>query len=118
MEGYLVISELVCLTLEPQQEIRDFLHELYPDMKFYQDIYPMIESAGYRMTDYFQLPDTSWWTDLYTPAEKKLVEMRRAYKNNKDALTFFDAFQMEIDMRRKYSRYYGNGFYIMKKESA
>jgi hypothetical protein len=115
-EGYMAISELVWFTEEAPQEIRDFFQKQYPDMKFYQDIYPMIESAGYRMIDYFQLPDESWWTDYYTPAEKKIAEMRQRYQSNKAAQTFLDTFQIEIEMHRKYSRYYGYGFYVMKKE--
>lgn len=120
-QGYLVVSELIWLTKEPPQEIRDFFQGLYPDMKFsiffHQDIFPMIESAGYRMIDYFQLPHESWWTHFYTPAEKNLPDIRRRYQDNTDAQAFYDAFQMEMDMHRKYSRYYGYGFYIMKKES-
>jgi len=116
-EGYMAISELVWFKEDAPQEVKAFFKEHYPDMKFYRDIYPMIESAGYRMIDYFQLPDESWWTDYYTPAEKKIAEMRRNYQSNKDAQASLDEFQMEIEMHRKYSRYYGYGFYIMKKEN-
>jgi ubiquinone/menaquinone biosynthesis C-methylase UbiE len=116
-EGYMAISELVWFTKDAPKEIRDFFQKHYPDMKFYQDIHPMIESAGYQMIDYFQLPDESWWTDYYTPAEKNLAEIRHRYQNNTDAQAFYDEFQMEMDMHRKYSRYYGYGFYIMRKQS-
>jgi len=68
------------------------------------------------MIDYFPLPGKSWWTDYYTPMEKKLIAMRRKYRNNKKAQAIFDSFQLEIDMHRKYSQYYGYGFYIMRKE--
>ena len=84
-------------------------------MKYYEGIYPIIKLTGYEMIDYFPLPSTSWWTDYYTPAEKKLTEMRRKYQSNKDAQSMFDSFQLEIDMHRKYSEHYGYGFYIMRK---
>ena len=115
-EGYLVISELVWFAEKAPQEIRDYFERMYPDMKFHGQIYPMVESAGYRMIDYFQLPDESWWTEYYTPAENNLADLRRRYKDNADAQAFFDAFQTEINMHRKYSRYYGYGFYVMNKE--
>jgi hypothetical protein len=67
------------------------------------------------MIDYFPLPGESWWTHYYTPAEKKLIALRRKYQNNKEAQAIFDSFQLEIDMHRKYSQYYGYGFYIMQK---
>jgi SAM-dependent methyltransferase len=116
--GYLAMSELVWFAQDAPQEIRDFFHQHYPDMKFYRDIYPMIESAGYRTIDYFQLPDASWWTEYYTPMEKKLADMRRRYQDNADAQTLFAMLQTEIEMHRKYSRYYGYGIFMMKKESA
>ena len=114
-KGYLVVSELVWFKKETPQEIKDYFAGAYPDMKYYQDIHTIIRSAGYGMIDYFPLPSKSWWTDYYTPAEKKLAEMRREYQSKKDAQSIFDSFQLEIDMYRKYSEYYGYGFYIMRK---
>jgi hypothetical protein len=66
---------------------------------------------------HYTLPSNSWWTDYYTPVEKKLTEMRREYQSSRDAQAIFDAFQLEINMYRKYSDYYGYGFYIMRKIS-
>ena len=114
-KGYLVVSELVWFKKETPQEIKAYFAGAYPDMKYYDDIYPIVRSAGYEMINYFPLPSKSWWTDYYAPMEKKLAEMRREYQSNKDAQSIFDSFQLEIDMHRKYSEYYGYGFYIMRK---
>jgi SAM-dependent methyltransferase len=114
-KGYLVVSELVWFETKTPQEIKDYFAEAYPDMKYYEAIYSIVESAGYEMIGYFPLPSKSWWTDYYAPAEKKLTEMRCAYQANKDTQSIFDSFQLEIDMHRKYSEYYGYGFYIMRK---
>ena len=114
--GYLAISELVWFKQEVPPEIRDYFAELYPDMEYYEHIYPIIKSTKYKMVDYFSLPDQSWWTDYYTPAEKKIAELRYKYRDNKDAQRIFDSFQLEMDMHKKYSPYYGYGFYIMRKE--
>ena len=116
-EGYMVISELVWFKEDAPQEIRDYFAEAYPDMKYYEHHYLTIESAGYKMVDYFPVPDKSWWTDYYTPAEKKIAEMRLKYKDNRDAQAIFDSFQLEMEMHRKYSPYYGYSFYIMHKEN-
>jgi hypothetical protein len=43
--------------------------------------------------------------------------MRLKYRDNKDAQRIFDSFQLEMDMHKKYSPYYGYGFYIMQRES-
>ena len=114
-KGYLAVSELVWFKKRAPKEVKGFFAREYPDMKHYKDIYPVIESSGYKMIDYFPLPGESWWTHYYTPVEKKLVAMRHKYKGNKDAQTILDSFQLEIDMHRKYSEYYGYGFYIMRK---
>jgi ubiquinone/menaquinone biosynthesis C-methylase UbiE len=114
-KGYMVISELVWFKKEVPQEIQDYFASEYPDMKYYEHIYPVIKSTEYKMVDYFPLPDSSWWTDYYTPAEKKIAEMRGKHRDNKDAQMIFDSFQLEMDMHKKYSPYYGYGFYIMRK---
>ncbi|MEW6141860.1 MAG: methyltransferase domain-containing protein [Chloroflexota bacterium] len=113
--GYMVVSEMVWFEKEAPQEIRGYFTEQYPDMKHYEQISLTIESAGYRMIDYFPLPKTVWWTGYYKPIEKTLAEIRQKYQNNKDAQAIFDSLQQEIDMYRKYSKYYGYGFYIMQK---
>ena len=114
-KGYLVVSELVWFKKEAPQETREYFAEEYPDMKYFEHIYPVVKLAGYRMIDYFPLPDMSWWTDYYTPAEKKIAEMRRKYQGDKEVQSLLDSFQLEMDMHRKYSEYYGYGFYIMRK---
>jgi SAM-dependent methyltransferase len=113
--GYMALSELVWFKKRAPKEIKDFFAREYPAMQHYKDIYPVIESSGYKIIDYFPLPGKSWWTDYYTPMEKKLVAMRRKYKGNQDAQAIFDSLQLEIDMHRKYSDYYGYGFYILQK---
>ena len=114
-KGDLAVSELVWFKRRAPKEIKGFFAQVYPDIKHYKDIYPVIESSGYKMIDYFPLPAKSWWTHYYTPAEKKLASLRRKYKGNEEAQAIFDSFQLEIDMHRKYSKYYGYGFYIMQK---
>jgi hypothetical protein len=76
----------------------------------------MIESSGYKTIDYFPIPSESWWQNYYTPIENKIAELRLKYRANDKAKTVFDMLQLEIDMFRKYSPYYGYYFYIMQKK--
>jgi len=91
-KGYMVISELVWFREGTQPEIRDFFTREYPDMKYYKSHYPIIKSAGYEVIGYFPLPDKSWWTDYYMPAEKIIDEMRLKHQGNKKAQKIFDSF--------------------------
>jgi len=116
--GYVVISELVWFAEDAPQEIRDFFAPVCPDMKQWEQLYPVIESAGYRVADYFPFPDSSWWTHYYTPAEKKIAELKSKHAGNSEANAVLDMLLLEIEMHRKYSPYYGYGFYIMRKETS
>jgi SAM-dependent methyltransferase len=115
--GYLAFSELVWFKKEAPEEIKDYFARIYPDIKYYKDHYQTIESTGYRLVDYFALPNKSWWTNYYTPMEKKIAETRPKHEGNQKAQELFDSLQLEIEMHRKYSAYYGYGFYTMRKEN-
>ncbi len=56
-----------------------------------------------------------WWTDYYRPMEKKLAELRLKYQGNSKAQKLFDTFDKDLEMYRKYSAWYGYGFYIMRR---
>jgi SAM-dependent methyltransferase len=114
-KGYLVVSELVWFKKEAPQEIKDYFAREYLGMKYYKDVYLIIKSAGYKMINFYPLPSGSWWANYYEPAEKKIKEMRVKHYNDTEAQSVFDSFQLEIDMYRAYSEYYGYGFYIMRK---
>ncbi len=112
--GYMVISDLVWFKEDPPKEIKDFFVRIGAQMEHYKHIYSIIESAGYKLVYYFPLPDRSWWTNYYIPMEKVIAEMKIKYKGNNDVQPTFDMLQLEKDMYKKYSKYYGYGFYIMQ----
>ena len=114
--GYIVISELVWFKKEVPAEIRDYFENEYPEMKYYSHIFPVIENTGYKKIAYFALPRQSWWDDYYLPIMKKIEEISPDYYGDKNAKEVFDIFLLEMDMHRKYSEFYGYGFYIMRKE--
>jgi SAM-dependent methyltransferase len=116
-KGYIAFSELVWFKEEAPQEIKNYFTRVYPDIKYYKEHYPIIESTGYKLVDYFALPDKSWWTDYYTPLRRKITEMNREYKDNQDAQALFGSLHLEMEMHKKYSAYYGYGFYVMQKEN-
>jgi len=114
--GYLVVSELSWLQLNPPEEVKKFFTEVYPAIKTVNGNIEMIRKAGYRVISHFVLPKEGWWTHYYTPIETKIPSMKLKYKHDKEALAFLAAEELEIEMFRKYSDYYGYVFYIMQKE--
>jgi hypothetical protein len=53
--------------------------------------------------------------DYYIPLEKRLKQFRIKYHEDEDALELIDIVQLEIDIFRKYSEYYGYVFYVMQR---
>jgi len=65
--GYLAISDLVWFKKDVPEEIKNFFSAVDPNLKSYEDIFPVIDNAGYTLIDSFTLPDESWWTNyLYS----------------------------------------------------
>ena len=114
-KGSIAVSELVWFRKDPPDEAKNFFLIEYPAMKHFKEHFPTFEALGYELTGYFPLPDESWWTDYYRPMEKKLAELRLKYQGNSKAQKLFDTFDKEQEMYRKYSAWYGYGFYIMRR---
>jgi SAM-dependent methyltransferase len=112
--GSMVISDAVWFRNDQPDEVKNFWANEYSGIKYFEENFPVIEEAGFRITSYFNLPKDSWLTDYYIPLEMKLSDMRENYSDDKSA-SLFDSLQREIDIYRKYSDYYGYGFYIIQR---
>lgn len=116
--GFIVASELVWFRKNPPEEAEKYFSEEYPGMKHYNDIFAAIDRTGYELTGHFRLPDRAWRQDFYCPARTKLREAKEKYGSDPGAMAAIKSFETEINMHRKYSAYYGYGFYIMKKRES
>jgi len=112
--GYLVVSELIWLREDPPKDLKKFWDSEYPSMRNNEDNINIIQKAGYNLINSFQLPESDWWSLLYTPLENRIGILREKHKNNEDFLMFLKSTQDEINYFRKYSDYYGYAFYIMQ----
>lgn len=112
--GYLVVTEMAWLRPDPPAELCAFWQENYPGIKSILENLRLITACGYRLIDHFTLPEEAWWVGYYGPLEERLQRLRRKYSEEPDALLVLDAEQTEIDMYRKYSKWYGSVFFIMQ----
>jgi len=55
----IAISELAWCKKEAPQEIRDYFNKEHRNKKYFKKNYPIIESVGYKETDYHPLSDRS-----------------------------------------------------------
>ena len=115
-KGYLVVSELCWLKDNPPEEIREYFAEGYQAIKTIKENLEIVRKANYRLISNFVLPDESWWNNYYTLIASKIPSLRTKYSEDEEALAFLDCEELEMEMFRKYSKYYGYVFYIMQVE--
>jgi len=113
--GYLAVHEMTWLKDNPPKEIADYWEKVYSAITTIEENLKIIKNCDYKLIGYFPLPDDAWWDFYYNPLEKRLKELRSKYKNNSLALGMIDEEQKEIDLYRKYNKWYGSVFYIMQK---
>ena len=70
---------------------------------------------GYKLVDYFSLPEDAWWTEFYEPLEIQIKELYIKYENNSEALQMLRKYQKEIDMVKGSPKEHNSAFYIMQK---
>ena len=87
----------------------------HDDTKNMSDKLKKIPDCGYKLINYFSLPEDAWWTEYYRPLESRINELRIKYKNDPKALKILEKYQNEVDMVKKNPKDYGSGFYIMQK---
>ena len=74
-----------------------------------------IPNCGYKLINYFPLPEDAWWIEYCRPLEIRIKELRKKYKNDPEALKVFQKHQTEIDMVKKNPKAFGSIYYIMQK---
>jgi hypothetical protein len=110
-EGYLVVSELSWLRINVPLEINEYMKRVYPSIKTIKGNLNIAKKVGYSVVGFFVLPSKSWWTDYYNPIMAKLPSLKEKYKDNEEKLQHIAHHEVEIEMFRKYSNYYGYVFY-------
>ncbi|MGV9172873.1 MAG: class I SAM-dependent methyltransferase [Promethearchaeia archaeon] len=115
-KGYLVVSDVIWFKDQRPQELEKYWAQEYPDIKTDQENIKIIKSVGYTLIKRFYIAEDEWWTNLYTPLQKKIKKLKKKYKDEPEIMEFLDHHQREIDLFRKYSDYYGYCFYIMRKK--
>jgi SAM-dependent methyltransferase len=116
--GKMAVTELCWLAPEPPDECRRFFGEHYPDLATVDEDLAAMRACGYEITGHFPLPESAWSENYYPPIEARLPAFRERHAGDGDHLAFADSVQAEIDLYRRYSRYYGYEFFLMRRGSA
>jgi len=113
--GYLAIHEMTWLRDNPPKEISDYWERVYPQISTIDNNLKIIRKCGYKIIGYFPLPEDAWWELYYNPLEKRLKMLEKKYKDNPEALEMIRGEYEEIDLFRKYNKWYGSVFYVIQK---
>jgi ubiquinone/menaquinone biosynthesis C-methylase UbiE len=113
--GYLAVSELVYISLDPPDVVIQYLEGEYPDIKNIKDNMELIQREGFKLISHFTLPESAWLNSYYLPMERELPRLNKKYQGNEIALGVFEGFRNEINFYRKYSKFYGYEFFVMQK---
>jgi len=114
-DGYMAVSDLVWLKADPPEKAKNFIRSDIPGVKFAEDLLVDAERLGYRNIDHFFLPDETWWEDYYKPMAKAIPGMRKKYPEIQNIQKFLDSLELEIEIFRDYSDYYGYVFIVLQK---
>ena len=120
-KGYLVVSETTWLKAdqpaEVAEELKQFWKQSYLAIATVEENLATAEKAGYRVVGHFVLPSESWWTNYYTPILAKLPALKQKYRGDPKALSVLAMEDVETDVFRRYSDYYGYVFYILQNQT-
>jgi len=114
-EGFLVVHEMAWLRPDPPQEIADYWRKVYPGIQTIAGNLEQIAPQGYKLLGHFPVPEETWWLDYYRPLEERIRELQGKYAKDRAAQAFLDREQREVDLYKKYSRWYGSAFFVMRK---
>jgi SAM-dependent methyltransferase len=113
--GGLAVSELGWLKPDPPDVCRQFFDAVYPAMTDIETNLAAIRDCGYEIVGHFTQPESAWWGPFYHPLAERLRLLRPRHAADAEKLSMIEHVQMEIDIYRQYSAYYGNVFYVMRR---
>lgn len=113
--GFLVVHHFAWLKPNPPKEARNYWKQFFPDMKTVQGYAEQVPGCGYNLIGHFSLPEDAWWTDYYGPLAECIKELRLEYVDDPEALAVLDKAQLEIDIYKKSSQWFGSAFLVMQK---
>jgi ubiquinone/menaquinone biosynthesis C-methylase UbiE len=114
--GALGFTELTWLEDGAPEECRRFFASEYPSMTDVTSHLATIEVCGYDLAGRFTLPESSWWDLFYGPLAERLAGYEPP-RDDADTQAVLGMIRNEIDMYRRYSRWYGYVFFLLRARS-
>ena len=113
--GYLAFTEMCWFTDQPAAEAQAFFDKVYPDIRPVDAVRTMAVAAGYRLIEDFNLPDSAWWDDYYTPMLERVKALKVKNAGIAEAEAVYAQCEAEAEIFRRYSEHYGYTFFVLQK---
>ncbi|NOI74689.1 MerR family transcriptional regulator [Vibrio coralliilyticus] len=108
--GYLVVSDLVWLTDNPDSDVSNFYQKEYPDMVTVDKRIAQMRQAGYEVVETFTLSQQSW-NNFVDPLVSRVDELESSLQASQ-ALTDMKS---ELHMHQNYLHQYGYQMFVLRK---
>jgi len=115
-DGYLAVHEMAWIQNDPPKEIVEYFKNVYPAITTIGKNIELIKKCNYKLLGYFPLPEDAWWELYYEPLQIRLDDLRIKFKDNPKAIEMINQEQVEINLFRKYNKWYGSVFFVMQKQ--
>jgi ubiquinone/menaquinone biosynthesis C-methylase UbiE len=113
--GFLVVHEMAWLRRDPPDEIAAYWRGFFPGIRTVSECAAEIPRHGYNLCSHFALPEDFWWRDYFEPLERRIAEVRGKHGEDPDVAAQLDEEQQQVDLYKKYSKWFGSAFFIMEK---
>ena len=100
---------------EPPTEARAYLDKVYPDIRSADQVCRIAAASGYRVIEHFNLPESAWWDDYYTPMLERLQKLKLKNSGVTEAEEVYAACEEEVEMFRRHSKSYGYSFFVLQR---
>ena len=114
--GALGFTELTWLEDGAPDECQAFFATEYPQMTDVASHLATIEECGYELVGQFTLPESSWWEPYYGPLAERLAGYE-APSDDDETQAVLGMIRSEIDVYRRFSRWYGYVFFLLRTRS-
>ena len=114
-QNYLIVHDITLHDPDVPQEIVDLKKIFFTKIKTTAEYIKDIPLSGYDIIDHFLLPEDFWWIDYYVPLQKRILKLREQYTDSRQVQKILDNEQSEVDLFRKYIKWYGSVYFIMQK---
>jgi SAM-dependent methyltransferase len=114
--GFMVINDMCWIELNPPKEIREHWEKMYPGITTIENLLEIIPACGFSYNDHFAFPEDAWGEIYFDPLEERIENLREKFKMDPGALATLEKEFQEVELYRKYKKWYGSAYFIIQKK--